>query len=147
MLVDKGFFSKSMLMIRFNGGDFMSYMYYYSQPAHINSRYLSVLSDYDQLVDQYVKYEQHADVIKTSLRSDIRYIKSYFRVKKNIKLENTWIILGCTPKYFCIVLSHSEDTYFFSKTKELVEEHFGFTYEAHEIDLVDPDLIKDVHIH
>ena len=50
-------------------------------------------------------------------------------------------------KDVCIVLSNSDDTYFFSGTRKMVEEHFGCEYKAHDIILCDPNDLKDVHVH
>lgn len=125
----------------------MSFIRYYSQPTHINNRDFHELSDYYQRIDQSAIHKQLADVMKKSLESEIYHITTYFRDKKNIKLENSRIIFSENLKYICIVLSNSDNTYFFSKTKEMVEKHFGCEYEAHEIILCDPNDLNDVHVH
>lgn len=133
----------------------MSFIRYYSQPIHINDRDFHELSDYYQRVDQSVKHKQLADVTKKSfieetkksLESEICHITNFFRDKKNIKLEKPRIMYSVDLKDVCIVLSNSDDTYLFSGTRKMVEEHFGCKYKADEIILCDPNDLNDVHVH
>lgn len=125
----------------------MSYIRYYSQPTYVNDRLIHELSDYYQQVDQSAKDKQWAEETKNSLKSEIYHITNYFRDKKNIKLEKPRIMYSVDLKDVCIVLNNSDDAYFISRKKEMVEEHFGREYEAHDIILCDPNDLKDVHVH